>query len=302
MTEDNNDRKNIEEIPQSVMAPEWTIHVSEVRTVRVGNVSNAVSEHDIKEFFSFSGDIQYIETQRESETTQLAYVTFKQPQGVDTAVLLSGATIGDLSVTITPVDDYQLPPQAHLPSSLDGKSILTGDTIKKAEDVVSSMLARGFVLGKDAIKRAKELDERHQWTSNASATVASIDQKTGLTEKVMVGTTVVNDKVREMDERYHVSERTKTAMAIAEQKASNMWSSVLSNQYMYAGASWVSTAIGSVAMAAKDVENMTREKVVEEEKKQQAAEVGRHEQVLDGGKAGAAPVPNGSADTKLEII
>lgn len=26
---------------------------------------------------------------RESETTQLAYVTFKEPQGVDTAVLLS---------------------------------------------------------------------------------------------------------------------------------------------------------------------------------------------------------------------
>lgn len=30
---------------------------------------------------------------------------------------LQGATIGDLSVTITPVDDYQLPPEAQLPSS-----------------------------------------------------------------------------------------------------------------------------------------------------------------------------------------
>lgn len=190
---------------------------------------------------------------------------------------------------------------------------MSGDTIKKAEDVVSSMLARGFVLGKDAIKRAREFDERHQWTSNASATVASINEKTGLTEKLIVGTNAVNDKVREMGERYQVSERTRSAIAIAEQTASNVWSSVLSNQYMSAGASWVSTTIGSVAKTAEDVGNMTREKVAREEKKQQA-EVGQKEPVPDASKAaqahtdeshemgGAPAIPDGSTDNKLEII
>lgn len=33
----------------------------------------------------------------------------------------------------------------------------------KAEDVVSTMLAKGFILGKDAMNRAKVLDEKHRY-------------------------------------------------------------------------------------------------------------------------------------------
>ncbi|GLT35526.1 hypothetical protein SLA2020_099710 [Shorea laevis] len=146
-----------------------------VRTVKVNNIYLAVSERDIKEFFSFSGDIQYVEMQRETENTQLAFFTFKDSQGADTASLLTGATIAHLSVTITPVEDYQLPPEA-LPLIMETKLAETDSTVKKAEDMVSTMLAKGFVLGKDAINKAKVFDEQHQLTSNASATVASIDR------------------------------------------------------------------------------------------------------------------------------
>ncbi|XP_042973020.1 uncharacterized protein LOC122304822 [Carya illinoinensis] len=50
--------------------------------------------------------------QRETDGTRLAYVTFKDSQGADTAVLLSGATIADFSVSITLVENYNLPPEA----------------------------------------------------------------------------------------------------------------------------------------------------------------------------------------------
>ncbi|THG10168.1 hypothetical protein TEA_014349 [Camellia sinensis var. sinensis] len=92
--------------------PNWTINVSDIRTVKVSNISLAASEKDIREFFSFSGDIRYVEIQRETETSQLAYVTFKDSQGADTAILLAGSTIADLSVSITPMENYQLPPDA----------------------------------------------------------------------------------------------------------------------------------------------------------------------------------------------
>ena len=36
----------------------------QVRTVKVSNVSLAASEQEIKEFFSFSGNIEYVEMQR----------------------------------------------------------------------------------------------------------------------------------------------------------------------------------------------------------------------------------------------
>lgn len=188
---------------------------------------------------------------------------------------------------------------------------VTNSAVQKAENVVSTMLAKGFILGKDAINKAKSFDERHQLMSNASATVASIDRKIGLRDKVSIGTAVVNGKVREMDEWYQVSEKTKSAFWIAEQKASSAGSAILSNHYVLTGASWVSSAFGAVAKAAGDVSMMTKEKVerAEEEKKEiiykQRADVisdfaRTH---LDDSSAGPPVVPVNSVDeNKFGII
>ncbi|XP_062172002.1 binding partner of ACD11 1 isoform X3 [Alnus glutinosa] len=256
-------------VPQSAMTPNWIINVSDIRTIKISNISLAASERDISEFFSFSGDIQYIEMQRETDTTQLSYVTFKDSQGADTAMLLSGATIVDLSVSITLVENYQLPPQA-IPPNLEKKVAATSSAVKKAEDVASTMLARGFVLGKDAISKAKAFDEQHHLISNASATVASIDRKIGLSEKLSIGTTIVNEKVRDMDELFQVSEKTKSAFAAAEQKAATAGTAIMSNHYVLTGASWISSAYSAVAKAAEDVTMMTKEKVgkADEDKKE----------------------------------
>ncbi|KAF9625224.1 hypothetical protein IFM89_020810, partial [Coptis chinensis] len=256
--------------PQLDPSANWTINVSElkIRTVKVSNISLAATELDIKEFFSFSGNIQHIEMQSESEMSQLAYVTFKYSQGAETALLLAGSTIKDLPVTITPIDNYQLPPDVFSQSSETIHSD-PDSTVRKAEDVVSSMLAKGFSLGKDALNKAKTFDERLHLTSNASATVASIDKKIGLSEKIGIGTAVVNEKVREVDELFQVSEKTRLAFAVAEQKATSASSAILNNQYVSTGASWVSGAISKVARAAEDVSLMTKEKLekAEEEKK-----------------------------------
>lgn len=250
-----------EAIPCSTATPNWTVHVSDIRTVKVSNISLITSKQDIEEFFSFSGDIQYIEMQRESDRTQVAYVTFKDSQGAETAVLLTGSKIGDLYVTISPVEQYQLPPEA-LPSSPTNQS---ADAVKKTEDVISTMLAKGFILGKDAINKTKSIDERLQLTSNASSAVASIDNKIGLSDKLSIGTTIVNEKVKEMDERYQLSEMTKSAIAVAEQKASSAGSAIMSNSYVLTGALWLSSAFSVVAKAAEDVSTMTMEKVEQAE-------------------------------------
>ncbi|KAK4423372.1 Binding partner of ACD11 1 [Sesamum alatum] len=252
--------------------PNWTIDVSDIRTVKVSNVAPAVSEKDILEFFSFSGDIRHVEIQRETETRPVAYVTFRDSQGVDRATLLTGSTIAGLSVSITPVENYQLPPDASSLNS-DATPTMAGSAVKKAEDVVSTMLAKGFVLGKDAINTAKSFDEKHQLTSNATATVASIDRRIGFTEKLSMGTSVVNGKVREMDERFQVSEMTKSALAAAEQKASSAGSAIMNTRIVSTGASWFTTALSVVSRAAEGVSTMTREKVekVEEERREMAA-------------------------------
>ncbi|KAF2308818.1 hypothetical protein GH714_020459 [Hevea brasiliensis] len=241
-----------------------------VRTVKVCNVSLGATERDLKEFFSFSGDIEYVEVRSDNERSQVAYVTFKDSQGAETAVLLSGATIVDLSVTITPDPDYKLPPAALAPSATENKTPGGAESaFQKAEDVVSSMLAKGYILGKDAVNKAKTFDEKHQLTSTASAKVASFDKKIGFTEKISAGTTIVGDKVREVDLKFQVSEKTKSAFAVAEQKVSNAGSAIMKNRYVFTGASWVTGTFNKVAKAAGEVGHKAKEKagMAEEEQK-----------------------------------
>lgn len=99
--------------------------------------------------------------------------------------------------------------------------------LQKGEDMVTAMLAKGFILGKDALEKAKALDEKHQITSTASAKVTSLDRKIGLTEKMKE----MDLKVKEMDQKYQVTEKTRTTLAAAEQTISNAGSAFMKNRY-----------------------------------------------------------------------
>ncbi|KAL8233130.1 hypothetical protein R6Q57_002908 [Mikania cordata] len=241
-----------------------------VRTVKVSNVSLGASEQDIKEFFSFSGEMEYVDLKSENERAQNAFVTFKDPQGAETAVLLSGATIVDQSVTITLAPEYTPPsitiPSTQQPSATDQQSGgVVESTVQKAEDVVSSMLAKGFILGKDAVNKAKAFDEKLQFSSTAAAKAATIDQKIGLTEKLSIGTAIVNEKVKDLDQKFQVSEKTKTAFTTAEQTVTNAGSAIMKNRYVLTGTSWVTGAFNRVTKAAGEVSQKTMEKVAEGE-------------------------------------
>ncbi|KAK7386631.1 hypothetical protein VNO78_26965 [Psophocarpus tetragonolobus] len=252
-----------------------------IKTVKVSNVSLGATVQDVKEFFSFSGDIEYVEMQSHDERSQTAFVTFKDSQGAETAVLLSGATIVDLSVNITLDPDYRIPPAALATSVTEGKTPSDAESaLRKAEDVVTSMLAKGFILGKDAVNKAKTFDDKHQLSSTASAKVTSFDQKLGLTEKISAGATVVSDRVREVDQKFQVSEKTKSAFAAAEQKVSTAGSAIMKNRYVLTGASWVTGAFNKVAKAAGDVGQKTKEKVVNAEEEQKRKVEDQYAQVL----------------------
>ncbi|KAJ0240622.1 hypothetical protein HA466_0222220 [Hirschfeldia incana] len=255
-------------------------------TVKVSNVSLGATERELKEFFSFSGEIIYLEMQSENGGgSKLAYVTFKDLQGAETAVLLTGATIVDSSVTVTMSPDYQLPPDALASiesSKVSDKSSSSPpkedvSVFRKAEDVVRNMISKGFILGKDAIAKAKSLDEKHQLTSTASAKVTSFDKRIGFTEKINTGTTAVSGKVKEVDQKFQVTEKTKSAIAAAEQTVSNAGSTIMKNRYVLTGTTWVAGAFEKVSKAAEEVGQKAKEKVgraqEDEEKKKEVDEV-----------------------------
>ncbi|XP_050387548.1 binding partner of ACD11 1 [Argentina anserina] len=242
----------------------------EVRTVKINNVSLSATDHDLREFFSFSGEIEYVEVHSHSEMSQVAYVTFKDASGADTSILLSGATIVDQPVTIELAAEYKLP--AAVASTLPAASVnvnagQANSAARKAEDVVSSMLAKGFILGKDTIGKAKAFDEKHKIYSTATATVATLDQKIGFTEKLSASTTMVNDKLKQMDERFQVSEKTKSAYSAAGQTVSTAGSALMSNRYILTGSAWAAGAYTRAAQTASEVSQKTKEKVLAEEDK-----------------------------------
>ncbi|CAJ1934083.1 unnamed protein product [Sphenostylis stenocarpa] len=247
-----------------------------VRTVKVSNISSGTTEQDLREFLTFPGKIEHIEMQgfainmqhmislifSDKGSPQVAYVTFSTSEGAETAVLLSGAVVSGQSLNIDLAKDYALSTSATSAATQTSSAESEESGLRKAEDVVSSMLAKGFILGKDAMNRAKSFDERHRLTSTASAKVASLDQKVGFTEKISAGTVLVNGKVKQMDEKYQVSEKTKSAISVAEQSVSNAGSAIMKNRYVLTGATWVTGAYNRVAKAAEEVGQKTKEKVL----------------------------------------
>lgn len=144
---------------------------------------------------------------------------------------------------------------------MDGQGSLVNSTVSNTEDVMSTMLAKGLFLGKDALNKVKAIDERFRLTSNATATLTSLDRKIGLRDKISIGAYVMNEKAREVDDRFQVSEITKSTFATAEKKATTAGSVFMSNPYVFTGATWVSNAFSKAAKVAEDVTLMTKEKI-----------------------------------------
>ncbi|XP_015900292.1 binding partner of ACD11 1 isoform X1 [Ziziphus jujuba] len=250
----------------------------QTRTVQVKQVSDLASEREIHEFFSFSGEIEQIEIRREPGQSKTAFVTFKDPKALEIALLLSGATIVDQIVSITPVENYVPRRETHevrmvenavcvapenVLSNAEEKSSLPNNGkiyVSRAQDVVANMLAKGSAIRQDAVNKAKAFDEKHQLTANASAKVISFDRRVGLSEKFTVGISVVNEKVKSVDQRLHVSDKTMAAIFAAERKINDTGSAVKTSRYVTAGAAWLNGAFTKVAKAGQVAGSKTREK------------------------------------------
>ncbi|XP_059428296.1 binding partner of ACD11 1 [Corylus avellana] len=250
----------------------------QTRTVQVQHVSDLASEREIHEFFSFSGEIEHIEIQCESGQSKSAFVTFKDPKALEIALLLSGATIVDQIVSITPVQNYVAKREmqevrvvdnavcvapAENTSTIEDKSDSPNNGrmyVSRAQDAVATMLAKGSAIRQDAVNKAKAFDEKHRLTASASEKVVSFDRRVGLTEKLTVGISVVNEKVKSVDQRLHVSDKTMAAIFAAERKLNDTGSAVKTSRYVTAGAAWLNGAFGKVAKAGQVAGTKTREK------------------------------------------
>ncbi|EEF42164.1 binding partner of ACD11 1 [Ricinus communis] len=231
--------------------------------VEVTGLSPSTTEKDLYDFFSFSGSIEHVEIVRCGDYACTAYVTFKNAYSQETAVLLSGATILEERVCITRwghyIDEFDLwntpslrvederesthPPERsqYVPSA--------GEAVIMAQEVVKNMVAKGYVLGKDTLSKAKAFDESHQVTATAAAKVAEFTERIGLADKIFAGM----EAMKSVDQKYHVSDMTKSAVSATGRTAVAAASTVVNSSYFSKGALWVSGALNRAAKAAADI-------------------------------------------------
>lgn len=225
-------------------------------TVEVTGLSPSATEQDVGDFFAFCGEILRIEIERYDEYGEsacTALVTFRDAHALETAVLLSGAMIDDQRVFVTRWGHYEdefdiwnrrswrhyneTGSSSSYPSERDHSMSNTGEAV----EVVKSMLGKGYVLGKDALSKAKAFDETHQVRTKAAEKIAEMGERTGLSDTVFAGL----EAVRSVDERYHVSGIAKTAFSVASTAFST-------SRSLVKGAFWLSDALNRAAKAASD--------------------------------------------------
>ncbi|KAF3444775.1 hypothetical protein FNV43_RR14468 [Rhamnella rubrinervis] len=241
-------------------------------TAEVTSLSPKATEKDVHDFFAYCGTIEHVEIIRSGEYACTAYVTFKDAYALETAVLLSGAKIVDQHVCITgwgtnvdENDTWNSPPNREFDTSTTvyhtSQFVSSpSEAVTVAQEVVKTMLAKGYVLGKDALVKAKAFDESHQVSASAAAKVAEISNRIGLTDSITSSVEVV----KSVDEKYHVSDITRsaaiatgvaavTAVTVTGKAAAAAGSAVVNSSYFAKGAVWVSDMLSRAAKAAGDL-------------------------------------------------
>ncbi|KAF7802965.1 binding partner of ACD11 1 [Senna tora] len=239
----------------------------------VSNLSPRATEKDVHNFFAYSGLIEHVEIIRSGEDACTAYVTFRDAYALDTALLLNGSVIVDQCIFISrweaSIDDCDnwnnhtsKPEDSTSPMDIHVKKLAStpGEAVTMAQEVVKTMVAKGYILGKDALIKAKEFDESYQVSTTAAAKFAELSNRIGLTDTINSGM----ETFKSVDEKYHVTDITKSAATVTGTAAIVLatvtgkaaiaaGNAVVNSSYFAKGALWVSDMLGHAAKAAADL-------------------------------------------------
>lgn len=135
-----------------------------------------------------------------------------------------------------------------------------GEALTMAQEVVKTMVAKGYVLGKDAFVMAKAFDESRNVSSAAVAKVAELSTKIGLTDTINSSI----ETFKYVDEKYHVSHITKSAATVTGtaaivvatvtgRAAAAAGSAIVNSSYFAKGAHMASDMLSRAAKAAANL-------------------------------------------------
>jgi len=168
---------------------------------------------------------------------------------------------------------------------IENKKHSVPDDERSKTSVVASMLAAGYVLGSDAITKARDIDEQNQISLKAAAAAAAvkakaleIDQQLKISETLgNIGSTIAA-KAQEVDQSYHVTDNINYALksvsdgigaGVARAKESpalQSTSQTLSNLADQVGG-FIAPSVGAIKANVEDIKQQTNQSIAEKQAK-----------------------------------
>jgi len=166
----------------------------------------------------------------DSETHE-AVVTFETEAAAKTALLLGNALIVDRPIVVVP---YIIPEPTLIDfgddvvvegSKINNKTFAVPDDQRTKTSVIASMIASGFTLGEDVVKRGKEYDEKYSISAQVKSgveeikkTVLEVDKQLKFSETVVGLATATSDKIKIIDDKYAISATAEKNVKDIDQK------------------------------------------------------------------------------------
>jgi len=267
--------------------------IQEVRAVLVSNISPNANEKTVSDFFSFCGKITKLYLNKEEgKDTSSAIIQFETESAAKTALLLTNALIVDRPITVsayiasftplntesttspnvgTPVDQSKI-------SQKDFNGI--PDDQRSKTSVIASLLAAGYILTENALDKAKEVDEKTNFSNRAKVTVDQlkvkaheIDLQYGISEKAVAVTKSITESAKKIDSEFGITEKAVAVATVVKNSAQQGYQKAQDNATVKKGVESVKSTVekvsNSVTQTYNDVRTQTNKEIEVKEKQRE---------------------------------
>jgi hypothetical protein len=227
-------------------------------SVSVTNLSPSTTSDTLREFFSFCGTIESIEMheRNEGEGGAAATVTFDSDAAASTAVLLNEAIVDEATINVAEVPSVSsegVAPEASAAPVDEGGAEGSREPPGTATSIIASIVAAGYVLGEEAVVKAKEYDDEHlvslqvkTGASHATDKVKEVDTRYGISTTASTAAAQAGASLSEVNATYGLTDKVATGVAVASEKVSALGAAAMENPTVAASV----TSLWSLASSA----------------------------------------------------
>ncbi|KAF9534521.1 hypothetical protein CPB83DRAFT_782156 [Crepidotus variabilis] len=190
-------------------------------TVKVSQIAPTTSQDQLKDFFTFCGQITSIDFNAEKRSATIA---FAKPNAAKTALMLNGGTLDGAHLDVTSDTVHN---DDHANHDEHGHPI--GQEDKPRAGIAAEYLAKGYVLTDDILQRAIDIDSKQGISKRFLSYFHTFDKTVG--EKALGPDQTVSAKVQST-----LNTATQQARSIDEQKgisktANDYYASAISSPF-----------------------------------------------------------------------